>query len=81
MGFFETGLRGGAIALLALLAITGWRDARREPAARLTVLLDLCAVAYLIESAPGLRVSVPFRPRSSIPRQGRRQKQVCDSCG
>src|SRR5580704_15990013 len=60
MSFFETGLRGGAIALLALLAITGWRDARREPAARLTVLVDLCAVAYLIESAPAVAFVAPL---------------------
>src|SRR3984957_4922686 len=60
MGFFETGLRGGAIALLALLAITGWRDARREPAARLTVLFDLCAIAYLIESAPAVAFAAPL---------------------
>ena len=54
MSVLETGLRGGAIALLLVLAITAWRDMRHEPAARLTVLLDLCAVAYLIESAPAL---------------------------
>jgi AraC-like DNA-binding protein len=54
MSVLETGLRSGAIALLLLLAITAWRDMRHEPAGRLTVLLDLCAVAYLIESAPTL---------------------------
>jgi AraC-like DNA-binding protein len=54
MSVLETGLRSGAIALLLLLAITAWRDMRDEPAAKLTVLLDLCAVAYLIESAPAL---------------------------
>jgi AraC-like DNA-binding protein len=54
MSVLETGLRSGAIALLLLLAITAWRDMRHEAAARLTVLLDLCAVAYLIESAPAL---------------------------
>src|ERR1700722_18868797 len=60
MSFFETGLRGGAIALLAVLAITGWRDGRREPAARLTVLFDLCAIAYLIESAPAVAFAAPL---------------------
>jgi AraC-like DNA-binding protein len=59
MSSLETGLRGGAIALLILLAITGWRDAWREPAARLTVLFDLCAIAYLIESAPGVAFVTP----------------------
>jgi len=54
MSVLETGLRGGAIALLLLLAVAGWRDARHDPAARLTVLLDLCAIAYLIESAPAI---------------------------
>ncbi len=59
MSSLETGLRGGAIALLVLLAITGWRDARREPAARLAVLFDLCAVAYLVESAPAVAFMTP----------------------
>jgi len=59
MNALETGLRGGAIALLVLLAITSWRDARREPAARLTVLFDICAIAYLIESAPGVAFVTP----------------------
>jgi AraC-like DNA-binding protein len=59
MSSFETGLRGGAIALLFLLAITGWRDARREPAARLAVLFDLCAIAYLVESTPSVAFVTP----------------------
>lgn len=50
----ETGLRGGAMALLLLLAIAGWRDGGRATLGRYTVFLDLCAVAYLIESAPTL---------------------------
>jgi AraC-like DNA-binding protein len=54
MTLLETGLRGAAIALLLLLAIAGWRDARRLAAARQSVLFDLCAIAYLIESAPPL---------------------------
>ena len=59
MSVLEAGLRGGAIALLVLLAITGWRDARRSAAARLTVLFDLCAISYLIESAPPLAKAAP----------------------
>ncbi|HLH90366.1 MAG TPA: helix-turn-helix domain-containing protein [Xanthobacteraceae bacterium] len=59
MNFLETGLRGGAIALLALLAITGWRDAWRAPAVRLTVLFDLCAIAFLVESAPAVAFAAP----------------------
>ena len=59
MSFLETGLRGGAIALLVLLAITGWRDAWRAPAARLTVLFDLCAIAFLVETAPAVAFVAP----------------------
>jgi AraC-like DNA-binding protein len=59
MSMLEAGLRGGAIAVFLLLAITGWRDARRAPAARLAVLFDLCAIAYLIESAPPLAAAHP----------------------
>ena len=54
MSTIETGLRGGGIAILLLLALLGWRDARRTPAARYWVLFMLCAAAYLVESAPGL---------------------------
>jgi AraC-like DNA-binding protein len=57
MTLLEAGLRGAGIALLLLLAISGWRDGRHVPAMRLTVLIDLCAIAYLIETAPLLRVS------------------------
>jgi AraC-like DNA-binding protein len=49
---FDAGIRGGAIVLLVLLAITGWRFARHEVAARYTVLFDVCAIAYLVETAP-----------------------------
>ena len=48
----EAGLRGAAMAVLLLLAIVGWRDARRAAVARYSVPIDLCAIAYLIESAP-----------------------------
>jgi AraC-like DNA-binding protein len=52
MTVLEAGLRGAAMALLLLLAIVGWRDARHAAVARYSVLIDLCAIAYLIESAP-----------------------------
>jgi AraC-like DNA-binding protein len=52
MTMLETGLRGGAIALLLLLAAVGWRDRRLFPAARYGALFALCGVAYLIEAAP-----------------------------
>lgn len=47
-------LRGGALAILLLLALTGLRDLRTSPLARLTLLFDGGATAYLIESAPTL---------------------------
>jgi AraC-like DNA-binding protein len=59
MTALEAGLRGGAIALLLLLAIVGWRDARRAAVARYAVLFDVCAIAYLIESAPPLAAVSP----------------------
>jgi hypothetical protein len=45
MTVLESGLRGAAMALLLLLAIVGWRDARRAIVARYSVLIDLCAIA------------------------------------
>ena len=59
MSVLEAGLRGGGIALLLLLAIAGWRDARRAAAARYGALFALCAIAYLIESAPPLASEHP----------------------
>lgn len=57
----ETSIRGGTIALLLLLALIGWRDARTAAGARYGVLLDLCAAAYVIESAPALaHISPPW---------------------
>jgi len=52
MSTIEAGVRGGAIAVLLLLALFGWRDARQDVAARYGVLFMLCGAAYLIESAP-----------------------------
>ena len=55
MTTLEAGLRGGAVALLLLLAIAAVRDARRSVVDRYSAVFDLCAIAYLIESAPALR--------------------------
>jgi len=54
MSTIEAGLRGGGIAILLLLALFGWRDARHAAAARYAVLFMLCGASYLVESAPGL---------------------------
>lgn len=59
MTTLEAGLRGGAIALLLLLALVGWRDARAAAVARYAVLFDFCAIAYLIELAPPLAAFSP----------------------
>jgi AraC-like DNA-binding protein len=53
----EAGLRGGAIAVLLLLAFFGWRDARHAAVTRYGILFLLCGAAYLVESAPGLSSS------------------------
>ena len=53
----DASLRGGAVALLCLLAISGLRTVRRNPVDRTSVAFDFCAIAYLIETAPGLRDS------------------------
>ncbi|SJZ89180.1 AraC-type DNA-binding protein [Enhydrobacter aerosaccus] len=50
----ETGLRGGAFALIGILAIIGLPGSLRSPIGRVTLLLDLCVLAFLIETAPGL---------------------------
>jgi len=54
MSTIEAGLRGGGIAILLLIALFGWRDARHAPAARYGVLFMLCGASYLVESAPDL---------------------------
>lgn len=51
---FEPGVRGGALALLTVLALIGLPRTLRSPAGRATLLLDLCAIAFLIETAPGI---------------------------
>jgi AraC-like DNA-binding protein len=53
MSPIEAGVRGGGIAVLLLLALFGWRDARRAAAGRYGVLFMLCSAAYLVESSPG----------------------------
>ena len=57
MSSIEAGLRGGGIAVLLLLVLFGWRDARHIPAARYAMLFMLCAASSLVESAPGLASS------------------------
>ena len=52
MSTIEAALRGGAVALLALLAVTALSDWRRSPAARYGALLAASAAAYAIQSAP-----------------------------
>ena len=54
MSTIEAGLRGGGIAVLLMLALFGWRDARHAAAGRYSVLFMLGGAAYLVESAPGL---------------------------
>jgi len=53
----DVSLRGGAVALLCLLAISSLRSSELRPVDRYSVAFDLCAIAYLVESAPGLRDS------------------------
>jgi AraC-like DNA-binding protein len=55
----DAGLRGGAIALFCLLALGGLRQAR-VPSARYSAVFDICAMAYLLETAPGLRDLTPW---------------------
>jgi AraC-like DNA-binding protein len=52
MSTIEAALRGGAVALLALLALAGMRDRWRTPAARYGALLATSVAAYAIQSAP-----------------------------
>src|SRR5580692_2403595 len=59
MSVIEAGLRGGGIAILMLLALFAWRDARQAVAARYYALFMLSGVCYLVESAPGLFMIQP----------------------
>lgn len=53
----EASLRGAAVALFTLLAISSALNARQSAVARYSLIFDCCAIAYLVESAPGLRGS------------------------
>ncbi len=53
----DVSLRGGAMALLCLLAISGLTGSDRRPVDRYAVAFDFCAIAWLVETAPGLRDS------------------------
>jgi AraC-like DNA-binding protein len=59
MSTIEAGVRGGGIAILVLLALFAWRDARHVLAARYYVPFMLTGICYLIESAPGLMTTEP----------------------
>jgi len=61
MSIFEAGLRGGAVAILLLVAILFLRDLGRSPVGRNCALVLLSAAAYVVCSAPGFgRLDVPF---------------------
>ena len=64
MSTIEAGLRGGGIAVLLMLALFGWRDARHIAAGRYHALFMLCGASYLVELAPGL---VSIQPAWIIP--------------
>ena len=57
MSTFEAGLRGGGIAILLLIGLFAWRDARRLAAARYAALYMVCGASYLVVSAPGVMYS------------------------
>jgi len=52
MSLIEAGFRGGAIALLVLLAMLALRDTRRSALARYRVLFALSVAAYVVEMIP-----------------------------
>ncbi|MGO4713222.1 helix-turn-helix domain-containing protein [Bradyrhizobium sp. 2TAF24] len=60
MSFIDVSLRGGGIAVLLVLAVTAWRDGRQVPAVRDNALLDLCVIAYLIETMPWVAAIRPW---------------------
>ena len=53
MTAIEAGVRGGGIAILLMLALFVWRDARRAASGRYYALFMLSGICYLVESAPG----------------------------
>jgi hypothetical protein len=56
----EAALRGGAVALLALLALAGLRDRWRTSASRYGELLATSVAAYAIQSAPDPRLQAAW---------------------
>jgi AraC-like DNA-binding protein len=67
----DIGIRGGCIALLALLALDALFQMRKLPAGPITFIFDLCGIAFLIETAPGLQESqalwlLPMRLASNM---------------
>src|SRR5262245_14280326 len=53
LALIDTGLRGAAIALFLLIALSTLRQGRNQPAAWLGALLSVGAAAYAICSTPG----------------------------
>jgi AraC-like DNA-binding protein len=71
MSTIEAGLRGGGIAVLLLIGLFAWRDARHLAAARYVVLYMVCGASYLVASAPEVMYShvawvLPLRVLSII---------------
>jgi AraC-like DNA-binding protein len=69
--FFDAGLRGAALALMVLLALDALLRSRSSAIGRITLLIDLCAIAFLIETAPEIRGNsswwfVPLRLASNV---------------
>ncbi len=67
----DVGLRGGCIAILSLLAIDAFLQRRKLVAGTATLAFDLCGIAFLIETAPGLQESralwiLPLRFASNL---------------
>lgn len=67
----DIGMRGGCIAILSLLAVDAVLQRRKLPAGAVTLAFDLCGIAFLIETAPGLQESralwiLPLRFASNL---------------
>ncbi|HUH85329.1 MAG TPA: helix-turn-helix domain-containing protein [Stellaceae bacterium] len=59
LALIEAGIRGGAVTLLAVLAVLLLRDARRAPAGLYGALFALSGIGYVISSAPELVYHAP----------------------
>jgi len=59
VALIEAAIRGGAVTLLAVLALLLLRDARRAPAGLYGALFALSAIGYVISSAPQLVYHAP----------------------